>query len=189
MLFSSLFFCTAQSTVYDINEDRSNKAENSYFKDLNGDLDGYEGTYVYTNGTTSFKLVLKKKIKSYNYYYKDLIVGEFQFIKDGVELYNSLANININYTNAEANYSIKGNMIIIGKSLGCDDCAVDEKRLSLGYGDERAHRIIGIDIRKAGTIYNPFLKVHIYDRGTTISVNPDPVKPVPEFGNYIMIKQ
>lgn len=183
--------CKAQSPVYDISKAREG-IEGSYYKDLNGVLDGYDGTYLYTNFNTSLKIALKKKVLSKGYYYEDLVVGEFQFIKNGVELNNTLANINVNYTDEELNHLISGNRILTGTKLGCPDCSPTEKRLRLSFADKKAHRIIGIDIRKTTVNGVSAIKVSVFDEGSTIILKEgDPAPPPPSIvlGDYLMIKQ
>lgn len=184
--------CKAQSPIYDISEPSSEKIPGSYFKDLNELLDGYDGTYLYTKDNTSFKIALKKKVLSYGYHYQDLVVGEFQFIKNSIEIHNTLANININYIDEEINHLITGNQILKGNIYGCPDCLPTEKRLRLSFVDEKAHRIIGLDIRK--TIVNslPAINVTIFDEGSTTIFkvgDPRPSTPILEFRDYLMIKQ
>jgi len=186
--------CKAQSPIYDISEPKSEKTPGSYFKDLNGVLDGYDGTYLYTNGTTSLKIVLKKKIKSYGYYYRDLVVGEFQFIKDGVELNNTLANININYTDEEINHIIKGSRVITGTAYGCPDCSPTEKRLRLSFIDNKSDNVADLDIRKTTVNGVSAIKVSISSGGdvtTRKEGEPVPTRlpPTIELGDYLMIKQ
>ncbi len=190
VLFATIA-CKSQSPIYDISEPSFEKTPKSYFKDLNGLLDGYDGTYLYTKGNTSFKIVLKKKKSSYGYYYQDLVVGEFQFIKNGVEIHNTLTNININYTDEEINHLITGNRILTGTIYGCPDCSPTEKRLRLSFVDEKAHRIIGLDIRKTSVNSVPAFKVIIFDEGSTTIFkvgDPRPSAPILEFGDYLMIK-
>lgn len=192
LLYITTLACKAQSPIYDISEPSFGKTPGSYFKDLNGNLDGYDGTYLYTNGTTSLKIVLKKKIKSYGYYYEDLVVGEYQYIKNGVELHNTLANINVNYTDEDLNHLITGHRILTGTVYGCPDCSPTEKRLRLSFGDKKAHRIIGIDIRKTSVNGISAIKVLVFDEGSTIILKAgDPRSPAPslEFGDYLLIKQ
>jgi hypothetical protein len=148
LLFISITACQAQSPIYDISEVRRGKVQGSYFKDLNNVLDGYDGTYLYTNGNNSLKIILKKKLLSKGYHYQDLIVGEFQYIENGVELNNTLANINVNYTDEDVNHRITGGRIITGTKLGCSDCTPTEKRLRLSFVDNKSRNIAGIDIRK-----------------------------------------
>lgn len=183
--------CNAQSPVYDIS-DIKDGIEGSYYKDINGILDGYEGTYLFTNGTTSFKIILKKKIKSKGYYYKDLIVGEFQFIKNGMQLHNTLANINVNYTNEEINHCITGYFILTGTLWGCPDCAPTEKRLRLSFADGKAQRIIGLDIRKTTVNGVSAIKVSTFDEGSTRNIKVGEQMPPAislPYGDYVMIKQ
>lgn len=189
--FLLLTTCKAQSPIYNITEYHQGKSKGSYFKDLNNVLDGYDGIYLYTNGSTSLKFVLKKKIKSYRYYYEDIIVGEFQFIKDGVEKGNTLANININYIDESVNHTIKGNRIIIGTQLGCPSCSPTEKRLRLSFVDNKSPNIAGIDIRKTTVNGVAALRVKIFWDGFIIRKEGDPA-PTPasiNTGEYLMIRQ
>ena len=39
----------------------NNTYHNYYKKDLNNLLDSFQGTYIYTNGNISFKIILEKK--------------------------------------------------------------------------------------------------------------------------------
>jgi hypothetical protein len=154
-------------------------------------LDGYDGTYLYPNGNTSLKFILKKKVQSKGYYYKDLIVGEFQYVKNGVELNNTLANIAVNYTDEEANHIITGYTIIIGTQLGCKDCSPTEKRLRLGFVDNKSPNIAGIDIRKIYVNGKEAIKVKIWWDGfiTVKEGDPAPAPASINTGEYIMIKQ
>ena len=188
--FLFLTACKAQSPIYDISE-LQDGPKNSYYKDINGVLDGYDGTYLYSNGNTSLKFVLKKKVKSYGYFYEDLIVGEFQFIKDGIEKGNTLANINVNYTDEEINHRITGSTIIIGTQLGCPDCSPTEKRLRLGFVDNKSPHIASIDIRKTTVNGVAAIRVVIFWDGFTIRKQGDPAPPPASIntGEYLMIKQ
>ena len=200
-IYFTLFFlatiaCQAQSPVYNIGTPKisTKPSKNSYFKDLNGVLDGYDGTYKYTNGNTSLTIVLKKKVLSYRYYYEDLIVGELQVIEDGVELNNTLANINVNYTDEEINHVIRGNRILTGTTMGCPDCSPTEKRLRLRFVDNKSDNIAGLDIRKTTVNGVPALNVEVFSNGDIRSIDidnpgPPPLPPTIERGTYLMIKQ
>lgn len=188
--FLFLTACKAQVPIYDISEPQDGP-KNSYYKDINGVLDGYDGTYLYSKGNTSLKFVLKKKVKSYGYFYEDLIVGEFQFIKDGIEKGNTLANINVNYTDEEVNHIITGNRIIIGTQLGCPSCSPTEKRLRLSFVDNKSPNIAGIDIRKTTVNGVDALRVKIFWDGFIIRKEGDPASTPASIntGEYLMIKQ
>lgn len=191
LFFITTIVCEAQSPIYDIS-DVEDGVQGSYYKDLNGVLDGYDGTYLFTNGTTTLKIVLKKKILSKSYYYRDLIVGEFQFIKNGVELNNTLDNIKVNYTDERPNHRIKGSRIITGTAYGCPDCSPTEKRLRLSLVDNKSPNIAGLDIRKTTVNGVPAIKVSIFgEESAYIRKEGDPASPPPsiELGDYLMIKQ
>lgn len=184
---------TAQSPIYDISDIREG-IEGSYYKDLNNNLDGYDGAYLYTEpNNTSFKIVLKKKVLSFNYYYEDLIVGEFQFIRNGIEITNTLANINNKYTNEKVNHTITGNFILTGTTWGCPDCSPTEKRLRLSLIDNKSQNIVGLDIRKTKVNNIPAIKVLIFGEEYHSTPNPDGSRSTDsymlELGEYTMIKQ
>lgn len=183
--------CKAQTSVYDISQPRKGGPQRAYYKDINGVLDGYDGTYLYSNGNTSLKFILKKKIKSFGYYYEDLVVGEFQYIKDGVERGNTLANMAINYTDERPNHRIKGGRIITGTQLGCPDCSPTEKRLRLSFVDNKSPNIAGIDIRKTTVNGISAIKVKIWWDGfiTLKEGDRDPAPASINTGEYLMIRQ
>ncbi|MBD0726696.1 hypothetical protein B6A10_16110 [Flavobacterium sp. L1I52] len=187
--------CKAQTPVFNIGTPNfpPTHPKDSYYKDINGNLDGYDGTYVYTNGNTSLTIILKKKLLSYTgYYYEDLVIGEYQFIKEGVEINNTLANINVNYNNESTNHVITGNFILTGTKWGCPDCAPTEKRLRLSFIDKISHTKAGLDIRKTTLNGVPAIKVHIFSTGDIRVVKdnePTPAPPTIQLGEYLMIKQ
>lgn len=102
----------AQTPIIDISQSRLGQPDGYYMKDINNLLNPFEGTYVYTNGTTSFKIVLVKKVQQYNgRYYEDLIIGEYQYIENGIEKANTLNQINTVY-NDQRSHNIDGNLIV-----------------------------------------------------------------------------
>lgn len=188
--FLILTACKAQNPVYDISVSQEGP-KGTYYKDINNLLDGYDGTYLYKSGNTSLKFILKKKVKSQGYYYEDLIVGEFKFIKDGIEKGNTLANINVNYNDESVNHIITGKRIIIGTGLGCPDCLSTEKRLRLSFIDNKSPNIAGIDIRKTSVNGVSALKVKIFWNGFITRKEGDAATPSASIntGEYIMIRQ
>lgn len=187
--FCAALTCKAQSPIYNIDEPTVDKAPGSYFKDLNGDLDGYDGTYTYyrpstsTSGPEQLIIVLKKKVLSYGYHYKDLIVGEISVNGNN----NTLDNININYTDEEINHAISGNFILTGTALGCPDCSPTEKRLRVNLIDTRTSNILGIDIRKTTVDGVPAIKVLLFGQ-QSVPNNLLPVGAI-ELGEYILKKR
>lgn len=203
LLCITVITCKAQSPIYDISEPHSEKTSGSYFKDLNGNLDGYDGTYSYHNSyydsvfgiyiSTELIIVLKKKVLSHGYYYEDLIVGEFQLKRNGSIVINTLPNINTNYTNEKINHAIKGHRIITGTGYGCPDCLPTEKRLRLSLIDSMSPNIVGLDIRKTTVNGAPAIKVLIFGQESDFvrSANGDlsTSSRMLDPGEYLMIKQ
>ena len=192
LLFFAIITCKAQSPVYDISEPHEGP-QNSYYKDLNGNLDGYDGIYRYTDANIVFKIALKKKVTSYGYYYQDLVVGEFQFIKNGVELNNTLSNIDANYEDEELNHVITGHLILTGTMWGCPDCSPTEKRLRLSFVDNKSDNIASLDIRKTTVNGVPAIKVSVSSGGDIrdkIIGDPvtTPLPPTMELGDYLMTR-
>ncbi len=102
----------AQDTIISIKTKGYPRLTNAYYKDINNDLNQFEGTYVYTNGTTEFKIVLVKKIQQYNSrYYEDLIIGEYEHKINGVVVNSSLNLLGVVYNN-QRNHSIDSNTLI-----------------------------------------------------------------------------
>ena len=110
LLLTSLTF--GQSPIIDLLDDDGNKIVNAYYKDINNLLNPFEGTFVYTNGSTQLKIKLVKKVQQFNgRYYEDLIIGEYQYIENGTEIVNTLDDINLTYIN-QHQHNIFGNMFV-----------------------------------------------------------------------------
>jgi hypothetical protein len=195
LILLSTISCKAQLQILDISnfgEEQSLTADLSgrYYKDLYNQLNVYEGTYLYSNGNTSLKIVLQKKTMSSvnNRYYEDLIIGEYQYIKDGVEIINTLPKLNQVYSN-QSLHSISGNQILTGTEMGCFDCSPTEKRLVGGLVEpERGWATISF--RKTTVNGQDALKVFFYwHYGTHVKGTPEPPNPSTPGGEYIMIKQ
>ena len=142
--------CKAQSPIINILDKDGTRDINAYYKDVNNLLNQYEGTYLYTNGTTSFKIVLVKKIMQFNgEYYEDLIIGEYQYIVNGVEIVNTLSELNTTYSN-QRRHNIDGNSLISknNRSWVCPNCNVNEKRLEASIRDASTDRYATIIMRK-----------------------------------------
>ena len=78
--------CKSQSVIIDIEKAGFGQPDGYYQNDLNNLLDAFPGTYIYSSGNMSFKIVLKKVIKQYfDSHYEDLIIGEYKYIENGIE--------------------------------------------------------------------------------------------------------
>lgn len=118
----------AQSPVIDIEEkDFRNIVEGAYYKDINNYLNPFEGTWLYTNGNTSFKIVVSKiEMNNAGIIYSDVLKGEYQYIEDGVEKVNTLNNSEITTSGCSGSKLLKSNNYPY-----CEDCNNNERRVSL----------------------------------------------------------
>ncbi|MDA9339446.1 hypothetical protein N9Q68_00585 [Polaribacter sp.] len=135
-LVLTFFNCKAQSPVLNMEIDTKYDApNNSYYKDINNELNNFVGTWLYTNGNTSLKIILVKSTQYFNgKFYEDLLIGGYQYIENGVEKINTLADANDPSIGRAA--SIKGNNIYNNcKYLPVNDCVEGEKSLDLSIKD------------------------------------------------------
>ena len=155
--------CKAQNPVIDISESELGQPDGYYIKDMNSLLNQFEGTYLYTNGTTSFKIILVKKVQQYNgRYYEDLIIGEYQYIENGIEKVNTLNEINTVYNNQRV-HNIDGNWIVdnIFRYWKCTNCPANEKRLSLSIRDAATNRYASFTMRRTTENGQQVMKIKI----------------------------
>ncbi|WP_268845939.1 DUF6705 family protein [Flavobacterium aestivum] len=182
--------CMAQSPVLDITTPKKDfiGVKGAYYKDTKNVLNGYDGTYLYTNGTTSFKIKLQKNIMTSRngQFYEDLIAGEYQLIENGVEKVNTLSQL----TPTSNSNHIRGERVLTGTTLGCDDCRADEKRLRLGFRDTTPHNIGEIDIRKTTVDGRDAIIAKIWYTGPVAvkEGTPMPKDGIIRAGTYTMIK-
>ena len=88
--------CKAQTIIVPIGSgDDIQLNTNYYHKDVNNEFGRFEGTWLYTDGNTELIFKLKKEELyqiSSDSHYEDLLVGEYQYIENGVEKANTLAD-------------------------------------------------------------------------------------------------
>ena len=108
--------CKAQTLPLYLSSD---EIAGAYYKDIDNDLDQFVGTWLLTNDLMTFKIILKKRehiLNPFRNFYTDILVGEYQYIDDGIEQTNTLSNIDVNpltYTNN----------LISGEVISrCDEC-------------------------------------------------------------------
>ena len=79
--------CKAQNTYPLSNYDSRNLKNNNYIKDTQGVLNPFVGTWEWSNGTTSFRVVLTKEEHwnggNTDNYYTDKILGGYRYIENG----------------------------------------------------------------------------------------------------------
>lgn len=186
--------CKAQTPIIDISESELGQPDGYYIKDINNYLNPFEGTYLYTNGNTSFKIILVKKVQQYNgRYYEDLIIGEYQYIENGVEKVNTLSNINIVYNNQSIKHAISGNLIVDNnfRYWKCPTCPTNERRFSGGIKDVTTGRGASITMRRTNENGQEVMKIKIsHVMGVALPAG-QPAPPdfsLPQ-GEFTLIKQ
>jgi hypothetical protein len=185
--------CKAQTPIIDISQSRFGQPDGYYMKDINNYLNPFEGTYIYTNGTTSFKMILVKKVQQYNgRYYEDLIIGEYQYIENGIEKANTLNQINTVY-NDQRSHNIDGNLIVNNnfRYWKCPSCPTNEKRLSCSIMDTSTLRGASITMRRTSEAGQEVMKIKISHVTGVALVSGQPAPPdfsLPQ-GEFTLIKQ
>ena len=179
------FNCKAQNPVLPLKY-WSKEQTNTYYKDLDNELDDFVGTWLYTDGNNSLKIILKKEVMHFNgRYYKDLIVGEYQYIENGVEKINTLADLN---TVEAFEHEINGNNIYKDcKFLPASDCIEGETRLGIILSDPITDHQASTLLHKR-TLLNGQKALRIHWSFNYFENNaPDP--NMPWVGELLLVKQ
>ena len=136
--------CKSQQVV-NLYMDEYERLPGKYYKDIQNKLDTYVGTWVYTNGTTSLKIVLQKRLHIFNSYdncYEDELVGAVQYSENNVDIINTLDILdNTNDNEVREACSISGNVFWqpYYRPL-CLECDEFVKRIRTNFHDsERAY--------------------------------------------------
>lgn len=131
--------CKAQSPVLDLQAPGFADVENAYYKDIENFYGQFVGTWVYSDNTKTIRYRFAKKEMFYyqspKNCYVDFLVGEMQYIENGIEKINSLSRIDLNFSSIFAY-----NMSSIGKTGYnwapiCEECPQDVKRLVMSYNE------------------------------------------------------
>lgn len=191
--------CKAQlleQTIIPLENLRGQSTGNIYYKDIHNLLNPFVGTWIYTNGTISLKLVLRKIIGHDNgYNIKDILVGEYEYIENGVSKINTLQNINID-TPGIIDHSINGYTFVYSFVYPkCYDCGANELRLQLILSDPLKKVGFSLLARKMLVGSQKALSIHMYSDGikytgnTLEEYNTESVGATMPSGNFTFIKQ
>lgn len=193
VIFLTGYFSKVQSQVVDILDKGGIRETDTYYKDINNLLNPFEGTYIYSNGNTIFKVVLTKKVQQYNgRFYEDLIIGEYQYTNNGVEIANTLTEINTIYNN-QRKHSIDGNALVNSnhRQWQCSDCSAGEKRLRTSIRDVVSSRYADLIMRRTTEGGQEVMKIKITNISRVIHIEGQPTPPnfaLPT-GEFTLIKQ
>jgi len=190
--FALFMQCKAQLTIVDIDTWNGEVTPGVYYKDINNYLDNFVGTWVYTKGNTIFKIVIKKEIKYIKAtYYEDLLIGEYQYIENGLEKINTLSLIDSILLN-QWSHKICGNSLLKNHNIPvCNTCQPNERRVELIFSDPI--RRLGGELLLQRIIVNGQPALKAYKRTTNYNISLDEQSPYTEMlvpsGEYILIKQ
>jgi hypothetical protein len=188
LLFATI---SCKSQIRDISDLGWNTPHGFYYKDNQNLLDPFVGTYIYTEGNTMLKIVLQKKVMSSarGLYHEDLIIGEYQYIKDGIEKVNTLSRLNENFADG-VNYSIDGNCVIGHGSPGCRECSISEKALQLGMVDRLSNDTAFLYVRRVTVNGQAAIKIFIWWRMKAVKPTETLIPTnIPGGRDYILLKQ
>ena len=178
--------CKAQTPIIDLNDRNGDYINGAYYKDTNNLLNQFEGTYVMNDGVNYLKIVFQKKIMQYTgSCYQDLLIGEYQYKKNGVEIINTLNKLDGPLPNVYQ-HSIDGNYFLYHHT-SFDDYTTDNFRINLGM-DVPDGIFADLDVRKA--VVNGQEAIQIFKRTKYYYKKGETVPPVivPN-GFFYLIKQ
>jgi len=188
LVFISLS-CKAQSPIISIEDATAEEIENAYYKDTNNILDPFVGSWVLNDGTTYLKIVFEKKImENTGNYFEDLLIGEFQYKENNIELVNTLPNLTDSTITNVFKYSINGNYFMLNTSP-FEDYTTDSFRMNLSMSEPNGC-FSELDVRVATV--NGQQAIQIFKRGGIVTLEPgEPASPEPIIpaGFYFLIKE
>lgn len=180
-----------QNPVIDIEDQDGTRIDGVYYKDVNHYLDPFVGTWIYSNGNTLLKIVLVKKVMAYNtQYYEDLLIGEYQYIEDGVERINTLPHLATVFPN-QRKHNLDGNSILDNIDIPrCPECVPAEKRVRFAFTDPIRNSGGGMVARIITIGGIPAMKIFKREMGMAYDTSePAPLRSFVPSGEYILLKQ
>jgi len=156
LIFALIWFtlCKAQSPILPLyNNSNFGNVENAYYKDINNVHNQYVGTWLYVNGNTSLKIILKKKeifhvvghiTNPTPDFYTDAIVGEYQYIENGVEKINTLPNITFDFQTSSDHNLYSFSLKRADTYPKCNECTIGEKVLRMNIDEPSRRHIINL---------------------------------------------
>lgn len=181
--------CKAQQPIINLEDDDGSEIVNAYYKDTNNLLNPFVGTWVLDDGTNYLKIVFEKKTMVYTgSYYEDLLIGEFQYKENDIEIINTLDKLNLPDTFPEnRKHSIEGNYIRTSLSP-FDDYTTDNFYIDLTMGEPNG---FGSSLYVRATTINGQEAIQIFKYGGIKTVLPGetPLEPIIPNGFHYLIKQ
>ena len=179
--------CKAQ--IVPLDTDEWEVPSGSYFKDIQNEMDKFVGTWAYTTQNETLTLTIQKRQMVYTgKHYEDLLIGEYHYVKNGVEIINTLPLLNDNMIIGH-NHNISGNFFIpINLFVNCNNCSPSEKRIKLHFSDpQRDYLSVSIILRYLLNESNPnkMTATVFANDGVMLPYDGAPTSPRVPYGEYL----
>jgi hypothetical protein len=176
--------CKSQNPIINFPDDDGSMISGAYYKDVDNVLDQFEGTWVYSNTNLTFKIVLVKKVmKPMLNHFEDLLIGEYQVIKNGNIIFDSLSNINTAFQ-YEHNHSIYGNSLPTTPTP-FDDYTSEKFRVSLFLEEPK----MGCRIALRKHVINGVEVLLLAKSSTPLPTTLNPYVLIPDNEIYVLYRQ
>ena len=199
----NVFACKAQHPTVSLhNSAEAYGVKGYYYKDFNNYLNSFEGTWLFTNGNTSFTVILQKKImievsasSSNKIYYADAIIGEYKYIENGIEKINTLQNISNNHPILFSYNIFLSSVSLSSDGNSCINCQPGDIYMRGSYTEPNCDRWMYPVLSMRYFVENGIEKIDLhFSAGERIMSdmygNPPPCDEYAlPFGEYILIKQ
>jgi hypothetical protein len=187
----SILSCKAQTIIVPLGSGQNIEHNQNYYeKDINNVFGKFEGEWVYQNGTTEITLKLKKEehYLSPSNFFTDMLVGEYQYIDNGIEKVNTLADFD-NPSLSGYDHRISGGVFVHQLSSYCiDNSALPEIKIELMIANPNDDKIEGrLILRYVNDNGTEKLEICIFDY-TTLADDINAKFDIPD-GFYVFVKQ
>ena len=183
IFFSFYSALISSQTIINIDGFYQTNIPNAYYKDVNSKLNQFEGTWVLDNGIYYVKFVFVKKTHATIWnHYEDYLVGEMEVKKNGVNLINTLSNLNTNLADPR-DYNIGGNFLNYSSSPFYQ-YTTDNFRLEVSIIENNC--LSEMQIRTLSLNGNPAIQIF---KRKPIEIQQTPCTPAIPSGFYYLIKQ
>ena len=196
-----LISCKAQTItpLYPVDSSPTNEIiVNQYYKDVDNDYNPYVGTWKWESGNNSLTIIFNKVVYNNNGHgdFSDLLVGEYQYIENGVELVNTFPLIEpigipniVNQEDPWENNIVSIRIADTHKGIPpCPECAPNTRFIILEISDPTKPNLMG-DIVMARFVESSVEKIRARIYKTHNLSNSNGELSIPENSIYTLIKQ
>jgi len=125
---------TEPTSIVDIETAGDIIEPDTYLKDINNFYNPFEGTWLYSNGITSLKIVLTKNImQPWQGYFFDDLIGQYEYKENNIVIRSTLNNPDNYNCGMYGSHLLKNNQS--GGGIACPNCPTNERRVTLTIWD------------------------------------------------------